>query len=129
MSTARRATVMFGLQGYAARKDAAKRARAAAQASLRRVSIAFRVSVSASAASFCVTLGALLTLAAGRQPAGNLVVFCVVESLLSIGSIAASFLLNHQAGVVTARLKHADRRLARARRRLLELQALSFREI
>lgn len=106
-----------------------KHERAAAQASLRRVSIAFRVSVSASAASFCVTLGALLTLAAGRQPADNLLVFCVVEALLALGSLTASLLLNRQAGVVIARLKHADRRLARARRRLLELQTLSLREI
>ncbi|WP_175992797.1 hypothetical protein [Burkholderia vietnamiensis] len=129
MNTARRATVMFGLHGYVARKDHYKHERAAAQASLRRVSIAFRVSVSASAASFCVTLGALLTLTAGRQPAGNLLVFCVVEALLALGSLTASLLLNRQAGVVIARLKHADRRLARARRRLLELQTLSLREI
>ncbi|MCA7885488.1 hypothetical protein LGM58_20100 [Burkholderia contaminans] len=124
MST-RRATAIAGLSGYVARKDHFKRERAQARASLRRIALAFRVSVSASAASFCVTLGALLSLATS-SPAGcrvgNLTVFSVVETLLTVVSVTTSIVLYRQSVRTSERLAAASSRLSRARARLIEMR-------
>lgn len=120
--------VRFSVKRFEIRKNEAKRVRAEARAALRRNAIAFRCSVSASAASLVVTIGGIATLAVADQVSAALLVFSAVESFLAVVSIAAAAYLNQQAHDKADALRSAERRLARARARLAEMSALSVYE-
>lgn len=120
--------VRFSVKRFEIRKNEAKRVRAEARAALRRNAIAFRCSVSASAASLVVTIGGVTTLAVADQASTALLTFSVVESCLAVVSIGAAMYLNQQAHEKAGDLRSAERRLARARARLAEMSALSVYE-
>ena len=120
--------VRFSVKRFELRKNEAKRVRAEARAALRRNALAFRCSVSASAASLVVTIGGVATLAVADQSSTALLTFAIVESCLAVVSIGAAVYLNHQAYDKLDDLRSAERRLARARARLAEMSALSVYE-
>ncbi|MGU7813638.1 hypothetical protein [Burkholderia sp. AW49-1] len=120
--------VRFSVKRFEIRKNEAKRVRAEARAALRRNALAFRCSVSASAASLVVTIGGVATLAVADQSSTALLTFAIVESCLAVVSIGAAVYLNHHGREKADDLRSAERRLARARARLAEMSALSVYE-
>ena len=120
--------VRFSVKRFEIRKNEAKRVRAEARTALRRNALAFRCSVSASAASLVVTIGGVATLAVADQSSTALLTFAIVESCLAVVSIGAAVYLNHHGREKADDLRSAERRLARARARLAEMSALSVYE-
>ncbi|WP_186264204.1 hypothetical protein [Burkholderia gladioli] len=120
--------VRFSVRPWERRKERAKRMRAEARAALRRNAIAFRCSVSASAASLAVTIGGVATLAVADQASTALLTFAVIESGLAVVSIVASVYLNQQSYERAADLRSAEAYLAEMRARLKEMERKSLYE-